>query len=348
MTEHSKLLASIANTIKDYRAGEIAQPIPDHVDRWIRQFDQDVRVSLLRELDHVLKKTYFSKSNVGEFFSHQINHKKLAGVAPCDFWRAAHLLDIQHHGKSQSDIRELFCEALREQCGLEVENRGSVGGAFIYLDDVLFSGGRIGTDLSAWIANEAPAKATIHILVIATHRLGEWQCTERVKKAAADAGKELDFNCWAAVRFENRKRYRDTSEVLWPVEIPEDAAVQTYIADEERFPFEPRQPGGRLEHAIFSSEEGRQLLERELLLAGMQIRSFSRNPSRALRPLGFSAFGLGFGSMNVTFRNCPNNTPLALWWGDPDAAPGHPFRNWCPLLPRRTYTPKVDLYDILF
>ena len=37
---------------------------------------------------------------------------------------------------------------------------------------------------------------------------------------------------------------------------------------------------------------------------------------------------LGFGSLVVTFRNCPNNAPLALWAGDP----------WYPLFPRRTNT----------
>lgn len=346
MSERSDLLASIADTIKDYRAGEIAQPTPEHVDRWIRQFHNALQVPLLREIDHVFKQTYFSKSDVSRFFAKQIAHKTLAGVEPCEFWRSAHMFDIQQNGNSQTEIRELFGEALKKQCGLEIDECGSAGGAFIYLDDVLFSGGRSGTDLSAWIAEKAPAKATVHILVIATHLLGEWQCTKRLKKAAADAGKELEFHCWAAIRFENRKSYRNTSEVLWPVEIPEDAALQAYIAEEHRFPFEPRQPGGKLKNAIFCSEEGRQLLERELLLAGMQIRSFCQNPRRALRPLGFSAFGLGFGSMIVTFRNCPNNSPLALWWGDPKAAPGHPFRNWYPLLPRKTYTQGVDFDEI--
>ena len=342
MRERSNLLASIADTIKDYRAGEIAQPAPDHVDRWIRQFDNAVQGPLLREIDHVLKQTYFSKSDVSQFLAKQIMHKKLAGDMACKFWRAAHMLDIQQDGHSQTEIREIFGEALKNQCGLEIDECGSAGGTFIYLDDVLFSGGRIGSDLSAWIVEEAPAKATCHILAIATHRLGEWQCTARLKKAAADAGKELEFHCWASIRLENRKSYRNTSEVLWPVDIPEDAELQAYIAEEHRFPFERRQPGGKPEHGIFSSEAGRQLLERELLLAGMRIRSFCQNPSRALRPLGFSAFGLGFGSLIVTFRNCPNNTPLALWWGDPDAAPGHPFGNWYPLLPRKTYTQEID------
>jgi hypothetical protein len=346
MSKRSDLLASIANTIKDYRAGEIAQPTKDHVDRWIRQFDITVHVPLLREIDHVFKQTYFSKSDVSQFFAEQINHKTLAGDKPRKFWRAAHMLDIQQNGHSQTEILELFGEALKKQCGLEIDECGSAGGAFVYLDDVLFSGGRIGSDLSAWIAEEAPAEATIHILVIAAHRFGEWKCTGRLKKVAADAGKELELHCWAAIRFENRKTYRNTSEVLWPVEIPRDAALQAYIAKEQKFPFEPRKPGGKLENVIFSSEEGRQLLERELLLAGMRIRSFSQNPSQALRPLGFSPFGLGFGSMVVTFRNCPNNCPLALWWGDPDAAPSHPFSKWYPLVPRKTYGEEVDFDGI--
>lgn len=348
MSKRSSLLKSIAGTIKDYREGEISEPTPEHVDRWIKQFEQDAQVPLLLEIDYVLKKTYFSKANFIDFFSHLIKHKELTGDQLCDFWRAAHLLNIQQNGHSQEEILELFAEALKEQCDLKVEDCSSDGGAFIYLDDILFSGGRIGSDLSDWIKTEAPKKATVYILVIATHQLGEWQCTERLKKAAAAAGKELNFNCWAAIRFENRKKYCFKSEVLWPAEIPEDSALKAYMAGEEKFPFEPRKPGGKLEHAIFSSEEGRQLLEREMLLAGMQIRSFSQNPSPALRPLGFSAFGLGFGSMIVTFRNCPNNSPLALWWGDPTAASSHPFSKWYPLLPRKTYPKEVDLDDIYF
>ena len=98
----------------------------------------------------------------------------------------------------------------------------------------------------------------------------------------------------------------------------------------------------------FSSEDVRMLLDREMLLDGMLIRSFSQSPSRALSPLGFSAYGLGFGSMIVTYRNCPNNTPLALWWGDPEAPSNHPFSRWYPLLPRKTYNEEVDLDDFPF
>lgn len=345
MSERGDLLSSIASTIKDFRAGEIAQPTADHVSRWVNQFEEEARLPILREVDHVFKQTYFSRDFVSGFFGRQIQNEELAGKEPCKFWKAAHILKIQQQGNSQSEILELFESALVEQCGLDIEECGLDGGAYIYLDDVLFSGGRIGTDLKKWINTEAPPKAVVHILVIATHRLGEWQCTEGLKAAAREAKKEITFHCWAVVRFENRKKYRDTSEVLWPTTIPNDKVVQDYIATEKKFPFEPRHLGGKLENEIFSSEVGRQLLEKEFLTTGAHILSLCQEPSRAMRPLGFSAFGLGFGSMIVTYRNCPNNSPLALWWGDADAVAG-PLARWYPLLPRKTYNHAVNLDDL--
>lgn len=346
MIERQTLLESIAQTTADYRTGELPAPTPDHVDRWACQFDTEVQTPLLQELDHVLKQTYFARARVRHIFGAQIAHTTLAGDQPCDYWRKAHFLDIQQNGHSQAEIRQLFGEALKTQCGLDIEQCGADGGDFIYLDDVLFTGGRIGADLSSWIAKAAPANCTVNVLVIGAHRFGEWKCEDRLKEAAKDAGKALTFKFWAALRVENRKAYRSTSEVLWPAVIPNDAGLKAYMADEQRFPFEPRLPGGKLEHQIFSSEDGRQLLERELLLAGMRIRSFSQNPSKALRPLGFSPFGLGFGSMIITYRNCPNNVPLAFWWGDPEVGACHPFSKWYPLFPRKTYTQDID-FDVI-
>ena len=330
-------MASIANTIKDYRAGDLPEPTPDHVDRWIYQFGTDVQLPMLREMDHVLRQTYFSRSSVQSFFARVIDNRDLAGNEPREFWRTARLLDIQQEGNSQTEIRQLFSEALEQKYGIAAGTGDARTETFVYLDDVLFTGGRIGNDLSVWIAGESPQTATIHVLVIVAHRYGEWDCCRRLNQAATNAGKRLQFHFWKALRLENRMSHRNTSEVLWPTTIPNDAALETYMEEERRFPFERRDPGGRLTHAIFSSEESRQLLERELLLAGMHIRSLSQNPSPALRPLGFGPFGLGFGSTIVTYCNCPNNTPLALWWGDPRAEPAHPFSRWYPLVQRRTY-----------
>lgn len=343
-----ELLASIANTIKDYRAGEIAQPDAAHVDHWVKQFPAAAQDALLRETDHVLKQTYLNKDWVAGFLSHQVKNDKLAGADPCDFWNKSNFLSIQQNGHSQEDMLALFSHCLKEQCGLKLVECGSPTGPYIYLDDVIFSGSRVGNDLEAWIKEKAPETAAVHILVIAVHLFGEYKLLQRLRTIAAEQKKKIEFRCWRALGIENRHRYRDRSEVLLPAALPDDDRLKKYMAEEQKFPFEPRKAGGKLAFNVFSGEEGRQLLERELLLAGVQIRGECKNPKAVMRPLGFSPFGLGFGSMIVTFRNCPNNAPLALWWGDPTAPASSPLSKWYPLLPRKTYAADVDFDAIPF
>ena len=333
MSERGELLASIANTTKDYRAGEIDTPTPEHVDKWVKQFAEDCQVLLLRELDHVFKETYLTRDWISGWLSKLVENEKLAGEDPCDFWEKAHFLRIQQNGHSQEEMLELFDESLEKQCGITIENCGKAGGDYIYIDDVMFTGSRVGNDLEAWIQDDAPEKATVQVVVAAIHTLGEYLVGKRLKGAIAASEKEITIHYWRARTIENRKYCKNDSEVLWPAVIPDDNDVRDYLAQPQKFPFELREAGGKL--GPFSCEKGRQLLESELLLAGVSIRGLSQNPKNILRPLGFGPFGLGFGSMLVTFRNCPNNCPLALWWGDPAATSG-PF-HWYPLLPRKTY-----------
>ena len=64
-----------------------------------------------------------------------------------------------------------------------------------------------------------------------------------------------------------------------------------------------------------------------LLASGLHIRSICPYLNVYQRPLGNMVLEtFGFGALVVTFRNCPNNAPLALWAGDP----------WYPLFPRKT------------
>ena len=335
MSEHDNLLESVATTLSDYQ-GRGVEMTPAHVNRWIEQFGEEVRLPLLREIDHVFKRTYLSESRVRNFFGAQIKNERLVGENPIDFWRKARFLDIQQDGKSQTEIRGLFGELLKDNLDLEIDECGASGNVFVYLDDFLFNGDKIRYDLSAWIEEEAPENAEVYVLVIATHSFGKWKCDTFLQQEAVQAGKSIEFRYRAAKQFENRKSARDMSDVLWPSAVPDDPEVQAYIGDS----FKLRKSDGQLRSPVFSSETGRRLLEREMLRAGMRIRSFSRNPSDSLKPLGYYRFKPGFGSTLVTFRNCPNNTPLAFWWGttDPSSVPlEHPFRKWYPLLPRKPY-----------
>ena len=319
MTEREDLLASIANTIKDYRANEIAEPTPEHVDRWIRQFGDDVQVPMLRELDHVFKQTYVSRYKIQQLLS------KIAGAFPRDFWMGAHMLNIQQNGRSQSEILELFIPVLRQRHGPEISQHGSPGGTFVYLDDAIFTGQRVIDDLMYWSRSHGPEGATLRIMAIALHEGGRYWIEQNRSQFARGKPIDLIFHRFDGFAFENRRTYRDRSNVLWPT-------ADVYDSQS----FSPRQPRGGVVPP-FSSEQGRQLLERQFLNAGMKIQSFAANPNPKLKPLGFSNFYPGFGSLFVTYRNCPNNCPLALWYGDPSYSTNHPLGQWHPLMPRKTY-----------
>ena len=318
MNERDELLASIANTIKDYRQGELPEPTPEHVDRWISQFDPDVQVPMLHELNNVFKHSYVSRNRAQELL------EKIVDYFHCDFWHDAHILNIQRQGNSQAEIRELFGQILRARCGPDVGFEGSADGDSVYLDDAIFTGDRIINDLSVWIRDQAPERGTVHILVIAFYALGEYWINRR--KEELRSGKQIDIRIHhiprVIRRLENRRSNRDESAVLWPT-------ADVYSAEG----FYPRNPEQS------DTEQRRQLLEREFLNAGIKIREFAQNPNPRLKPLGFSNFEPGFGSLLVTYRNCPNNCPLALWYGEPSAhPPTHPLGKWYPLLPRKTYS----------
>jgi hypothetical protein len=252
--------------------------------------------------------------------------KKLVGEDTRAFWADAHLLDIQGGGASQKEMLALFTQLLQSELQVQSAPNNTAASTFIYLDDGIFTGNRVLADLRGWIANVAPVTATLHVIANAVHHGGEYYASDRVKKAAKAANKNIDVTWWHSIHLEDRKAYTFSSDVLRPAAIPEDILVTTYVANMQYKP-SLRQPGNVGGNGIFSSDEGRQLLEQEFLKAGAHIRDKCPRLGDTQRPLGHMTLEtLGFGSLIVTFRNCPNNAPLALWAGDP----------WFPLFPRTT------------
>lgn len=335
MNEYNKLLGSVSEKIKTYRQGSIPEPTPDHVDRWLFQFNSEQRLPFLREFDYVIGQTFITKTYIENFLCCLVSNNRLTGSDPNSYWRMANFLNIQQNGKSQREMIRIFSKHLKNVCALDLSSCGGEGGDFIYIDDVMFSGGRVVNDLEQWIVKEAPQFARIHVVFVALHTYGHYWVKGRLEKVVRDLGKKIIIEYWRAVTIENRKMEKDRSEVLWPSIIPNTSEVLAYMERPSNFPFEQRLSG---EQAVkpFSSEAGRQILESEFLIAGAKIIAQIMSPKESMRPLGFSQFGLGFGSMIVTYRNCPNNCPLAMWWGDPGATSG--ALKWYPLLPREGYS----------
>lgn len=328
MGNEAQLREQLAAILADYRAPDIAPRDPDVIERWLRQFEADVRLPLLQELTHVLGETYLSRHRATALLESLCSRPEIAGPNPAAFWQQAHLLRIQRRGHSQSAMLELFRERPMSQLHVHSAATPPPGGHFVYLDDVLYTGERALRDLSGWIDNERP-EGTLHIILLAAHRFGAYECKRKLKIGDSP----LQLRIHVGVYLENRRAKSASSQVLWPTDAPASLLWGEYASTLNERQLAWRAAGPRTPEP-FGSESGRRLLERELLLAGLRIRSFCQSPLAILRPLGFGPFGVGFGSTIVTWRNCPNNAPLALWWGGEHMGPNHPFSKWFPLVPR--------------
>ena len=313
MTERNDLLTSIATTIRDYRYGEIDVPNADHVDRWISQFGKDVQVPMLRELDNVFKKTYVSKRTMYEFLA------KKADQIPCKAWKSRYILDIQKRGKSQSEIKELFDKIMKRKYGDAIEYGNSADSDWVYFDDAVFTGHHVINDLAQQI-HEIPHQKRVIIIVTAMHNYAEF----RIKDEFAP----VKITVQAKRRFEDRKNWRSQTGERVPTDV-----LRPYEIEDRKI--------GERTSRLFSSVENRKLLENEFLRAGKKIQKLSKNPSKYLMPLGYGNHRYdnhkhGFGSLLVIYRNCPNNCPLALWWGDPGCSTAYSLGKWYPLFPRKS------------
>ncbi len=326
-----ELLESIAGQIADYREGDVPRRTPKHLDRWVSQFPEHSQEGILSEMNHLLSKTYISRDSMSAFLRGLATDQEFCGDDPKAFWSSANLLDIQQGGNSQREMLAIFGELLKQELGLELADCGSDSGPFVYLDDGLFGGGRIKQDLTTWIRDDAPEKCELRVVVAALHTLGLYFVGKKIDELRANTKKKVTVSWWRIQEIENRRYFRNRSDVLWPTAIPDDPLAEAYVKyiteDEPKYKVELRTPGSIGEHGFFSSDEARILLEQQLLAAGLQIRDDCRNLPETARPLGMTLLKtFGFGSTIVTFRNCPNNCPLAFWAGEP----------WYPLFQRST------------
>jgi hypothetical protein len=332
--ERDHLVGAIASRVADYRLGEIERIDEERILAWLCQFDDADRPTILCEIERLLGKTYISREHAKGFIASLVTHQKLTGNVPMAFWKGVGLLNVQDSSRSQRDMLALLGEVLMEQFGLTADQQNSTNRTYVYLDDVLFSGNQIKNDLLQWAEEQDIRDATIHVITMASHRGGEYYAKQRLSSPFKQ--RNITSSFWTSVRRENRLFYARDAEVLWPTRLPDEEFVNRWKAT---FPagqdfFHPRPPGGSGSTELFSSEVAQDVVEQAFLKKGAYIYSLSQNPSESMRPLGYSRLrSPGFGTTAITYRNCPNNAPLVLWWGDPKGTA--PLNRWTPLLPRR-------------
>jgi type II secretory pathway predicted ATPase ExeA len=142
-----KLIVQLANILKDYRSDEMLNPTPQIIQKWINQFTKENQQIVLKEMIYILNKTYISEERINNFLLELITSKKLINNNPKLFWSNVSLLNIQKDGQSQNIMVEKFKKLLWKQLKVNVAVNDYSKLHYIYLDDFLFSGMKLRTDL---------------------------------------------------------------------------------------------------------------------------------------------------------------------------------------------------------
>ena len=340
-----KYLISISEIIKDYRKGEVEEITPEHVKRWIVQFDKSEQLVLLKEMDHILNNYYLSRNIVKEYLRSALLHPGISSKHPKQMIKNFNFLRIQEKGQSQNDMLLLVDEVLKEEFGLTIDECGG-SNTFFYIDDCIFTGNRFRYDLVPWIEkqNFRPGSKIISIHV-AHHSRGVEYSLRHINAAAER--KKIEVSAWRFKEINNDKLYGNNIEVLWPVKCTNDIDVQNYyqkvkeICRQKSWQDTCYRTHTLKNDNLFTSSKTRDIVEGAFLRVGAKLVASAANPAESMRPLGFEKLeSLGFGSMFITYRNISNNCPLALWYGDPTHVYG-PLSLWYPLLIRKTQDSRV-------
>jgi len=329
-------IIQLAELFSDYRIEESLNPTPDIIRRWIVQFSEVNRETILSEMLYIFKTTYITKVQIDSFLDDLVTNSQLTGNNFKYFWKNISLLNIQKDGNSQNVMVQKLSETIKKQLNIDIAINDYSKKHYIYVDDFIFSGKKLQTDLVTFL-NRSPSNIKLDAIYIGTFTSGEYWVTK--KWLQDNNSKNIQFKVWKLLELENMNNCQNSSDVLFPThEISIFDNVSKYLTEQGQYSL--RDTNQKSSHYckgnnIFSSEKNRKILEKEFTLAGLKINASISDTKKRLfwRPLGLTSFrGLGFGAMTTTYRNCPNNTPLALWWGDWD-------RNsiWTPLFIRKTY-----------
>jgi hypothetical protein len=333
-----QLCVNFVEKITDYRIDEISPIDTAHICRWLDQFDEPKRIPILTEMSHLIDKIYFSEKRVRNFLEKNVNNPALIGTDAISYWNNVNVLNIQQGGTSQNSMKALLSSILLSKYEIMLQNSDANSGIYIYLDDACYSGNRIIQDIISWLDQaENLAINKLIIITIASYSYGKYYAEREIKKKQNELGKCFPIEWYVGCQLENsvkknngKLKYTNDPDLFVPRSLPnDDPCVQQYVEylTENGFPPTLREVLPNQKPKIFSSEENRNFIEQEFLKKGCYIKQhICIDLPESIRPLGFSGMmTLGFGSPIITYKNCPNTAPLALWAGEP----------WYPLFPRR-------------
>lgn len=328
---------AIHKIIKGYRNDDgIFIQFQDILD-WANQFGDNAEF-MLSELHHLLKQIYLSKEDAIKALKSLINnqYKDYGFTSVDEYLQNTCFLRLQDEGKSQHIYLKMLDEIVYEKTGHHLSEYDDYPKTlYVYLDDVLASGGTIRRDLLRWLATDRHAellkehRIRLELSLICIHTLGLAFMLYGLKQKFGN----LPINYRSCYEIQNHLKWLNQAlNIAIPVkDQPKEAKEYLARLDAEKYEdYAYRDSSKPDKEVFFTCPESRIRFENLLLEKGLYIINQIKgevNPN--IRPLGlinphYKTFGLG--THFFTWRNVPNNCPLVYWWD----VPGH---NWKPLFP---------------
>lgn len=341
------LANSVLEKIKDYRNSDGIQVTVESILKWAEQFGKDAEF-MLTEINHILPQTYIpleiARNWIKSHIETMLSDSNYGSIT--EFLSETEFLDMQPIGKSQNVILELVDEVLVAEYQHSFKDYVTFPKTnFVYFDDVLASGGTIGGQVIYWLKLKNDGRNENHLRIskdefrlsihlFCLHTWGHSFQKIRISKTFSQA-LERKIKWYRNFEIQNHIKFHgEELNIAIPVKDQPNNA-KTYLANLNAEKYEDyayRPDNLPAKESFFTSPENRIKYEGILLQKGLLIIDMIQGPvSPNIRPLGFinpnyKTYGLG--THFFTWRNIPNNAPLALWWD----VPGH---DWHPLFPAR-------------
>ncbi len=341
-----EIIDSIRILLQDYRADEGNADVlitSDRIRNWINQFDEDLRIPILTELNNVFKKRYCSRQNIKEFLEAIV--LKLTDdfkfSTPQDFLKNSDFLSLQPEGKSQRIMLTLFNELIQDNYGLSLADCGTVSKRYsIYIDDILCTGLTLISDIKDWSEKEFSIGKTNKqavadgstVLVFGYVFIHEKNYHKKKAEMRFKISQEISNNhkMYRMCEIENGIGQDSKIDLIYPIESGQPQSVTEYkdeiiervhnhtkkyntVSMEEFY----RSVGQPANEQFFTSTENRIIVENAFLEKGIEILRNANPTNKNMRALGYSipaSKNFGFGALCFTWRNVPNNAPLVFWY----------------------------------
>jgi hypothetical protein len=299
-------IEELAAFVDEYRGARVPNS-RKHVRSWLRGFDEPDRVG--GELAHVLRSSFLTREQAASELRDWLGNPKKVSKGLIDSWDEATFLDIAERGGSQHDVLDLLDEEAAANGEEPIRSRSGER-LYVYADDVSVHGMRALNDLTTWITHDAPAEFDLLILLQRGLVGQDTYVMNELRNRARGANRTARIRWWCNESFARADCY-------FPSEMPDSEELAAWRKEMGVGDIAVRAATGT--GRFFSSGEDRRIIEAEFLIAGAKILANNHhlNPRKYMRPLGNTIWSkstpLGFGVPIVTWRNCPNSAPLALW-----------------------------------